>query len=153
MYTGYSRVLLQGSCTCVFAKCTRTHVTIPHDNTDIASNILLTLDCSDNICGCHLLHALCNHPFYKPLHPPGLRPSPFLSILWRRKGEGRRPGGWRGLSKGWLQSGVANDNRICCPSNRALGGCRLRHTYCHEGLRRMFGCTLRRHKCNCPWSK
>ena len=58
MYTGYSRVLLQGSCTCVFAKCTRTHVTIPHDNTDIASNILLTLDCSDNICGCHLLHAL-----------------------------------------------------------------------------------------------
>ena len=32
---------------------------------------------------------LCNHPFYKPLHPPGLRPSPFLSILQRmeRKGE------------------------------------------------------------------
>ena len=29
---------------------------------------------------------LCNHPFYKPLHPPGLRPSPFLSILWKRKG-------------------------------------------------------------------
>jgi len=39
-------------------------------NTDTASSILLTLDCSDNICGCHLLHSLCNHPFYKPLHPP-----------------------------------------------------------------------------------
>ena len=47
----------------------------------------------------------------------------------------------------------ANDNRICCLSNRALGGCRLRHTYDHEGLYRMFGCTLRRHKCNCPWIK
>ena len=56
-------------------------------NTDTASSILLTLDCSDNICGCHLLHSLCNHPFNKPLHPPGLRPSPFLSILWRRKGD------------------------------------------------------------------
>ena len=61
--------------------------TIPHDHTYVASDILLTFDCSDNICGCHLLHALCNHPFNKPLHPPGLRPSPFLSILWKRKGD------------------------------------------------------------------
>ena len=75
------------SCTCVFAKCTRMYDTIPRDNTDTASSILLTLDCSVNICGCHLLHSLCNDPFYKPLHPPGLRPSPFLSILWRRKGD------------------------------------------------------------------
>ena len=43
---------------------------IPHGNTYVASDILLTLDCSGYICGCHLLHALCNHPFYKPLHPP-----------------------------------------------------------------------------------
>ena len=43
---------------------------IPQGNTDTASSILQTLDCSDNICGCHLLHSLCNHPFYKPLHPP-----------------------------------------------------------------------------------
>jgi len=62
-------------------------VTIPQGNTDTASSILQTLDCSVNICGCHLLHSLCNHPFNKPLHPPGLRPSPFLSILWKRKGE------------------------------------------------------------------
>ena len=34
-----------------------------------------------------LAKTLCNDPFYKPLHPPGLRPSPFLSILWRRKGD------------------------------------------------------------------
>ena len=74
------------SCTCVFAKCTRTHDTIPRDNTDTASSILPTLDCSDNICGCHLLHSLCNRPLNKPLHPPGLRPSPFLSDLRRRKG-------------------------------------------------------------------
>ena len=29
---------------------------------------------------------LCNDPFNKPLHPPGLRPSPFLSDLRRRQG-------------------------------------------------------------------
>ena len=29
---------------------------------------------------------LCNDPFYKPLHPPGLRPSPFLSDLRRMEG-------------------------------------------------------------------
>ena len=63
------------------------YATIPHGNTYVASDILLTLDCSGNMCGCHLLHALCNDPFYKPLHPPGLWPSPFLSDLRRRKGE------------------------------------------------------------------
>ncbi|MBK05259.1 MAG: hypothetical protein CL932_10815 [Deltaproteobacteria bacterium] len=41
-----------------------------HDNIGRTIQIILpTLDCSDNICGCHLLHSLCNHPFYKPLHP------------------------------------------------------------------------------------
>ena len=51
---------------------------IPHEHTYVASDILQSLNCSDNICGCHLLHSLCNDPFYKPLHPPGLRPSPYL---------------------------------------------------------------------------
>ena len=60
----------RGSCTCVFAKCTRMYDTIPRDYTSVASDILQTLNCSDNICGCHLLHSLCNHPFDKPLHPP-----------------------------------------------------------------------------------
>ncbi|MBU51546.1 MAG: hypothetical protein CL920_22880, partial [Deltaproteobacteria bacterium] len=60
---------------------------------------------------------------------------------------------WRGLLKGSLQSGLANDNRIYCLSNRAFEGCRLRHTHSREGLCRMFGCILRRHKCNCPWIK
>ena len=60
---------------------------IPHEHTYVASDILQSLNCSDNICGCHLLHSLCNDPFNKPLHPPGLRPSPFLSILWNRKGD------------------------------------------------------------------
>ena len=45
-------------------------IIIPHEYTYVASDILLTLDCSVNICGCHLLHSLCNDPFYKPLHPP-----------------------------------------------------------------------------------
>jgi len=31
-------------------------------NTDTASSILLTLECSDNICGCHLLHSLATTP-------------------------------------------------------------------------------------------
>ena len=83
----------------------------------------------------------------------GINAPPFLLQRMERKGEGRRPGGWRGLLKGSLQSGLANDNRIYCLSNRAFGGCRLRHAYCHEGLCRIFGCTLRRHKCNCPWSR
>jgi len=61
--------------------------TIPHDHTYVASDILYMLDCSRTCSGCHLLHSLCNHPFNKPLHPPGLRPSPFLSILWKRKGD------------------------------------------------------------------
>ena len=58
------------------------------------------------------------------------------SILQRmeRKGEGRRPGGWRGLLKGSLQSGLANDNRCKFVSSRALEGCRLRHTYCKRGI-------------------
>ena len=43
---------------------------IPHEHTYVASDILQSLNCSDNICGCHLLHSLCNDPFNKPLHPP-----------------------------------------------------------------------------------
>jgi len=63
-------------------------VVIPDDHTYVASDILLTLDCSDNICGCHLLHSLCNHPLNKPLHPP--EPSalpPSSPTFGRRKGE------------------------------------------------------------------
>ena len=63
-------------------------IIIPHEYTYVASDILLTLDCSVNICGCHLLHSLCNDPFYKPLHPPGLRPSPFLFRRMERFVEG-----------------------------------------------------------------
>ena len=43
-------------------------------------------------------------------------------------------GGWRGLLKGSLQSGLANDNRCKFVSSRALEGCRLRHTYCKRGI-------------------
>ena len=88
MYTGYSRVLLQGSCTCVFAKCTRTHVTIPHDNTDIASNILLTLDCSDNICGCHLRGHFATPPSTNLSIPLSLRLFP-LPLRPSEKERGR----------------------------------------------------------------
>ena len=35
-------------------------------------------------------------------------------------GRAEGSGGWRGLLKGSLQSVFANDNRIYCPSNRAL---------------------------------
>ena len=60
--------------------------TIPRGNTYVASDILQMLDCSGNICGCHLLHSLCNHPFDKPLHPPkpsALPPSSPSSGEWK----------------------------------------------------------------------
>ena len=61
--------------------------------------------------------------------------SPFLFQRMERKGEEPAgSGGWRGLWKGWLQSGLANDNRCKFVSNRALRGCRLRHMYCSKGL-------------------
>ncbi|MBU50821.1 MAG: hypothetical protein CL920_19235 [Deltaproteobacteria bacterium] len=36
--------------------------------------------------------------------------------------------------KGWLQSGVANDNRTYQLSNRALGGYCLQYPYCTRGI-------------------
>ena len=54
------------------------------------------LDCSDNICGCHLLHSLCNHPFDKPLHPPepsALPPSSPSSGEWKGESLYRIHGG------------------------------------------------------------
>ena len=60
---------------------------------------------------------------------------PFLLRRSERKGEEpKAQGGWRGLLKGSLQSGLANDNRCKFVSSRALEGCRLRHTYCKRGI-------------------
>ena len=62
-------------------------------------------------------------------------PSTNLSILWKRKGEEPKAQGDGEVCRGGgCKVNEANDNRIYSPSNRALGGCRLRHTYCHEGL-------------------
>ena len=63
-----------------------------------------------------------------------LNTPPCLLRRSERKGEGRRPGGWRGLLKGSLQSGVANDNRCKFVSNRACEGYCLQYLYCSKGL-------------------
>ena len=49
-------------------------------------------------------------------------------------GRAEGSGGWRGLLKGSLQSGLANDNRIYCLSNRALGGYCEQYPYCKRGI-------------------
>ena len=65
----------------------------------------------------------------------GIKPPPFLLRRSERKGEEpKAQGDGEVCRRGGCKVHEANDNRICTPSNRALGGCRLRHTYCHEGL-------------------
>ena len=70
-------------------------------------------------------------------YPPCTRynPPPFLLRRPERKGEEPKAQGDGEVCRGGgCKVNEANDNRIYSPSNRALGGCRLRHTYCHEGL-------------------
>ena len=76
-----------------------------------------------------------------------------LAFSEGRRGRGKAEGKGDGevCRRGRCKVHEANDNRCKFASNRAIEGCRLRHTYDHEGLCRTFGCTLRRHKCNCPW--
>ena len=78
---------------------------------------------------------------------------PPLAFSEGRRGRGKAGGLGDGevCRRGGCKVNEANDNRIYLLSNRALGGYCLQYLYCHEGLCRMFGCTLRRHKCNCAW--
>ena len=65
----------------------------------------------------------------------GINSPPCLLRRSERKGEEpKAQGDGEVCRRGGCKVHEANDNRICCLSNRAIGGCRLRHTYCKRGI-------------------
>ena len=60
---------------------------------------------------------------------------PSFSRGWRGRGKSRQAqGDGEVCGRGRCKVNEANDNRICCPSNRALGGCCLQYPYCKRGI-------------------
>ena len=89
------------------------------------------------VFGCTLRRHKCNCPWSRTLVSPvyTVQPPPFLLRRSERKGEEpKAKGDGEVCRRGGCKVNEANDNRICCPSIRALGGYCLQYPYCPEGF-------------------